>query len=196
MARGVCSIQGCDGSVFGHGWCQLHYQHWYRNGDPLDYGKKHQRPKSIEPLDWFWSFVDSSGDGCHEWQGVRSIKGYGTGPTMFGTDIAHRIVYMLANGPIPSTTLVCHACDNPPCCRIDHLFAGTPAMNSQDMVDKGRSIKGRHPERCIHGHLFDEANTYIVTTPGREGQWQCRTCARIRAASRRPDHAPSSAAAR
>lgn len=33
--RRVCSVNGCDRPVSGHGFCSLHYQRWRRNGDPL-----------------------------------------------------------------------------------------------------------------------------------------------------------------
>jgi hypothetical protein len=35
--------------------------------------------------------------------------------------------------------LVCHACDRPLCCRVEHLFLGSPVDNAQDMLRKKRA---------------------------------------------------------
>lgn len=42
-----------------------------------------------------------------------------------------------------SEDYVCHTCDNPICCRIDHLWIGTAAQNSQDRDRKGRARDSR-----------------------------------------------------
>jgi hypothetical protein len=35
MAKGTCSVEGCERSgPLVRGWCGLHYQRWYRQGDP------------------------------------------------------------------------------------------------------------------------------------------------------------------
>lgn len=94
----------------------------------------------------FWAHVGPpSGDnGCREWTAsCDPPPGLPYGHTTWagrGTT-AHRVAWMLTHGPIPEGMVVCHSCDNPPCCNIAHLWLGTPAQNSADMVAKGRSFR-------------------------------------------------------
>ena len=78
------------------------------------------------------------GDGCWEWPGAREKSGYGSLSHGGKKKKAHRMAWELVNGPIPEGKLVCHRCDNPPCCPPDHLFIGTQRDNLHDAILKGR----------------------------------------------------------
>lgn len=80
--------------------------------------------------------------GCIEWQGSRDKNEYGTFRSGKRDHKAHRFAYEKTFGIIPRGMLVCHTCDNPPCCNPDHLFLGTSKDNSNDCVTKGRQARG------------------------------------------------------
>ena len=91
--------------------------------------------------------------GCIEFMGARLPKGYGVialGGEFGGVDGAHRVAWKLANGPIPARMDVCHSCDNPPCCNVEHLFLGTRLENVRDMWNKGRGSTPPHPSGQEH----------------------------------------------
>ena len=73
-----------------------------------------------------WSRVRKSASGCWEWTGSLSGKGYGeiSNDGGIGKTKTHRAAWELTYGPIPDGLCVLHRCDNPLCCRPDHLSAG------------------------------------------------------------------------
>lgn len=82
-------------------------------------------------------------DACWLWTaGTTRTKRHGYGYGKFYISgkryVAHRMSYMLFNGPIPWDKLVRHTCDNKLCVNPDHLILGTKADNSEDAVKRGR----------------------------------------------------------
>jgi hypothetical protein len=71
----------------------------------------------------------------------------------------HRMVWEDEHGEIPEGMEVCHKCDNPPCCNLDHLFLGTRQDNVEDAKRKGRVV---HGGRCYNTRLTEETAVYAM----------------------------------
>ncbi len=101
--------------------------------------------------DRFWAKVEKGGE-CWIWMGGHVPRGYGRVCTKsivgFGRQsYAHRMSWIMANGPIPDGMQVLHHCDTPACVKPQHLFLGDQLVNMRDMVGKGRSLTGeRSPQ--------------------------------------------------
>lgn len=85
----------------------------------------------------FWGHARPAGD-CLEWAGGRGSEGYGRVRIAGVPEYAHRVAYRLSKGPIPDGLTINHHCDNPPCVKPEHLYAGTVLDNVRDRVRRGR----------------------------------------------------------
>lgn len=105
--------------------------------------------------------IKKPGDACWEWIGFKTPDGYGKFGVGRGNQYyTHRFAWLFHTGTDPGDMQVCHTCDNPACCRPDHLFLGTQTDNMKDMTAKGRrstaQLKDRRGERSGMAKFKDE----------------------------------------
>lgn len=81
-------------------------------------------------------------DGCWEWHGTIDGYGYGVLDHNRKRYRAHVLALEYDGRPVPSGMVACHHCDNPPCVRPSHLYAGTPGDNVRDAMSRDRIAHG------------------------------------------------------
>lgn len=112
---------------------------------------------------------------CWYFIGSKSIKGYGR-INYHGNEtiLSHRYVYWYYKKSKEVTwedfnkrgLLVCHSCDNRICNNPDHLWEGTVKDNSDDMINKGRSVHPKGEETYSH-KLTERQVLEIFNKPGK-----------------------------
>lgn len=98
----------------------------------------------------FWRRVNKAGPGhpyepsdgrCWMWEGAVKA-GYGRVETDGRSVPAHRFSWELAGHRIEPGLVLRHTCDRRRCVNPAHLLPGTKQDNTNDMVRRGRQVKG------------------------------------------------------
>ena len=169
-----CSVDGCDRSHFGHGFCNAHYGRWRRHGDPL--GGRTSPGRLAAFLDLAAAFVGSE---CLDWPYGKTAGGYPQVRVNGVNRRAHRVVLERVQGPPPSADMhAAHApaiCHNRSCVNPAHLRWATPVQNQADQLADGTQARGQRlgkltePQvlevRADHRLLREIAADYGVSEP-------------------------------
>lgn len=135
--------------VHARGYCDNHYRVWKRNGTPTPAVKKTWcytadcDPK-VEYTAKLLKSIVKLPSGCWRCRAGHDV-GYGytrllvdRGSNGVSRFYAHRLSYEHFVGEVPDGMFILHRCDNRSCCNPKHLFLGTKADNTMDMVSKSR----------------------------------------------------------
>lgn len=110
-------------------------------------------------------------DACWPWLGALSA-GYGS-LRVYGRHFhAHRLAYVIFNGPIPPGLVIDHVCRNPACVNPTHL----EAVPHRENVLRGTAGDWqRRKTHCPQGHEYTPENMYS-RPKGHGRERQCVTC--------------------
>ena len=108
---------------------------------------------------------------CVVWVGSTNSRGYGLISIGGKVELAHRVAYEAAYGPIPDGMVIDHLCRVRNCVKPEHLEAVTQGEN----VRRGRAAAALEPGgRCINGHWIESRDDLYYRPSGVAPE--CRRC--------------------
>lgn len=164
MNQSTCSIDGCENKKLARGWCRLHYDRWWRWGDPLHVEKRVRyctvdgcvRPRAAHGLcSMHWQRKKRGTDGFSSPDPIRT---YATGCKVEGCDRPHSGLGYCAlheqryrkhgdPGPVGLTRWADRKCEFEECDRAHHAggycsfhYAHRDAPTSRECAGCGTTI--------------------------------------------------------
>lgn len=126
--------------------------------------------------------------GCWLWTGFFNDDGYGRFLVWRCKRkfFAHRLSWVMHNGPIPAGLVIDHICRNRGCINPAHLRVVTRRENN--LAGFGYAGRLARRERCLRGHEFD-----LLEIRDTHVSRRCRECRRINDKNRRAKKAAANA---
>jgi hypothetical protein len=133
-----CAVESCDRKIKHREWCGMHYQRWWKHGDPAF---TVIAPRGATFTDKIDRFVPSRpASECWIWQGTMDPDGYGRVWLDGGMVLTHRASYEAFVGSIPEGLEIDHLCLTPSCVNPEHLEPVTHDENMSRANERRRLI--------------------------------------------------------
>lgn len=180
-AKSLCSVNGCGKPVRTLGYCQIHYNRFWRLGDATIGGPIKSRGA---PTRFLRSHVLYAGAECLLWPFERNNLGYAVVSKNGKKVSAARIMCQLAHGdPTDRALDTAHSCGNghQGCVHPQHLSWKTRLGNMQDAMLHGTTTKGeKNPQasltekdvraiRAMKGAMYKDIAPVFGITPSAVG---------------------------
>jgi hypothetical protein len=132
--------------------------------------KRTSRPNTLETV-----LANTVPDGdCLVWAGYTMPNGYGMASVGGKRGLVHRLVWQLANGPIPEPLTIDHLCRTRACVNVAHMEVVTIQENIRRAgAFVAASAARRSRTHCKNGHEFTPENTRMY-----RGARSCKQCER------------------
>ena len=126
----TCSVEVCDRPARSRGGMCGSHRHWsFKHDGEIPTHKLWPRGNSAEILNRR-TVVEISG--CLNWTGPLDPKGYGRFKDRHTGQVrAHRVAWVLKNGPIVNGLTIDHLCRNKACVNVEHMELVTASVNSR-----------------------------------------------------------------
>lgn len=139
------------------------------------------------------SLIEPQANGCHSWTGTITDRGYGK-ITVDGKNCqAHRLVFSILIGPIPSGLTLDHICHN----RDNTCRGGASCLHRRcvnpEHLEPISAIENATRARisrthCKRGHEYTESNTrWRISSAGNQIR-ACKDCERFHRSHRAPSN--------
>lgn len=153
MSPNICSVDGCEKALHGHGLCPMHLLRLRTHGDVNVCTTNRYVPMEER----FWMKVQKTPD-CWNWTASRRGD-YGRFTDYRGgkTQSAHRWAYEFLVGQVPDGKQLDHICHNTLCVNPDHLRPVTPKQNMEN-----RDGAHRNSKTGIRGVSYNTKNRRFV----------------------------------